>query len=57
MVPYLQIENETSNKTKAFKQFLSKISIIVRLTIFFYRENEVFASRYTTVKINTAMMQ
>ena len=38
-------------------QFLSKFSIIVCLTIFFYRENKVFASLYTTVKINTAIMQ
>ena len=39
------------------EQFLSKFSIIVRLTIFFYRENKVFASPYTTVKINIAIMQ
>ena len=32
--------------------FLSKFSIIVCLTIFFYRENKVFASLYTTVEIN-----
>ena len=34
-----------------------QIFIIVRLTIFFYRENKVLASLYTTVKINTAIMQ
>ena len=36
------------------KQFLSKFSIIVHLTIFFFRENKVrFASICTTLKINT----
>ena len=34
-----------------------QISIVVRLTVFFYRENKVFASLYTIVKINTAIMQ
>ena len=33
--------------------FLSKFSIIVRLTIFFYHENKVFASFYTTLMIDT----
>ena len=31
--------------------------MIVSLTIFFYHENKVFSSLYTTVKMNTAIMQ
>ena len=37
----------------SLKQFLSKFSIIVHLTIFFYRENKVFASLYTTLTTDT----
>ena len=31
--------------------------VIIRLTIFFYRENNIFANLHTIVKINTTIMQ
>ena len=39
------------------EQFLSNFSTIVRLRIFFQGQNQVFPSIYTTVKINTDIMQ
>ena len=41
------------NSIKAFSFQIFQFSIIVHLTIFFFRENKVFASLYTTLKINT----
>ena len=41
------------NSIKAVSFQIFQFSIIVHLTIFFFRENKVFASLYTTLKINT----
>ena len=46
--------NQCKKKHNSIKAVFSpKFSIIVHLTIFFFRENKVFASLHTTLEINT----
>ena len=48
----ISIQNEHNSIKAVFREwFLSKFSIIVRLTVFFYRENKVFACPYKHLRL------
>ena len=48
----ISIQNEHNSIKAVFRErFLSKFSIIVRLTVFFYRENKLFAFPYKHLRL------